>query len=127
MSDSIKKLVTEYVEISQFIEVTNAVVKEKKKRVKELEPLIMDAMHNVGEELWEIPGKGDIEIKSKTKRGGLSKKFLETQLPTVLNVSTEQAVKTTSELLKRRPEEKVEELKFSMSDVVKEKILASSS
>ena len=110
----LKKLVTEYVDISRYLESVGEVLKDKRARKKELEPAIIDAMRLAGEDVWKIPGKGNIEVKTKTKHKGLSKAFLESELPSILGQTADQAKDTTKQLLERRPAEDVDELKFKM-------------
>ena len=80
-------------------------------------------MNQVGEDVWDIPGQGDIEIERKVKRGGLSQKYLKDQLPSVLNVSADQAKETVEQLLDQRPSEDVVNLKFNMDSDLKDKML----
>ena len=119
---NLKANVAEYVKICEFLEVTASIRRDKTKRKKELEPLIMEGIKNdpnAGDG-WEVEGRGTIVLNTRTRRGGMNKKFLESELSTIMGCSTEQGKEHARELYDRRPAEEVEEIKFKMDPATKQ-------
>lgn len=119
MDDRLKKVFSSYLKISQEIEVYKEGLNEKKEVLKEmvigqkgLEDEVISGMRSLGEDAMRFPGKGIIQLKIKQKREGISKKFLENNLTTVMNLSTDQAKEKTVELYDLRSSEDVDELKY---------------
>lgn len=107
-----KTLFAKYISNSIKVEALKAQLSEFVKENKELQPQIIDIIKQSGQDGFSTSDGNTLMLKRRVKRGGLSKKLLETELPGILSVSDEKAKETIMAILSKRTSDEIEELKL---------------